>query len=1288
MNPAASIAPLQGRISHRLELDHECSNVGVRSEKTSSSNKIKRWKVCGFVFLPSERDGTFPEFLLSLPYGIRRLACEATISKQTVVLTRYTFIHSIDARQAGIMPLLEVHSGGMQVNEASDRCRNQQKTMNPPHPDAFTLRQFRRYEAVFAKEMKDKDKRKNETYDIAATVDAISPIISMHPTFPFAFVELYDAQYPEETAILLLKSHDDFIYSYGIAPGETIIMCNLRRKSWSAPNDFRRDKKRRFEFLGGRIPSLVFITTASSKIESPQSGSIPPIPATTVPLVSLEGEIAHVETTSNRKMQKAIHWVMISGDGCESPGVKLFLTCFPMDTALQLSLQAGARIRAINVHKLCDRGLVSSDSANFGACLRATVSIIRMSSESKCQKERGSKGRVPYLRSKSDSDPSPPRLQKQAKQWNMSGTGSIWYPVPFQLKRIETSYHEYIYQDHVDEWLHENFCRDATSQLPALPSAIDLVGSAQRSAHVLKGQTHRSAIRNPYAEFFDHGDERLGPNNLGERCSGCIMSRHDYLDNFETMFLGLGKIKSACVESFMKEFDVSLRGGNMLGLPVVWSGSIHIQAHDIISSSGHSCVAGQMCTGGRVVETRSDGSTPASISDSWCQIPVLMKKESNCAKGDFITLKIEKAVVSCLCLRSPKGLALSKNDNISKALSPVKTAFFNNEQLGGGCTVVRHHGYMIIVAVHLVSSESLNFDSTQKEIDQESSQNDGRRETIASLLSDPLLFSDCHAGDYTSGIVLRHRFAPKKINPMGYSQCCELNVCSLTEEIHLQNLYLNGLSHLQSIDVKVSVLCPDSIRDRFKEAFACISGGVTLAEDECALGASWWTLADSGRTCALTSGGYDELQPNAPKHMHNQLGIRLRIPLSAMQLGGRGYVRCSVHSTEVEADFAPTMGTVDTPSDVSSENLAGNEPLSGFHFLGCRRVYDGILQRRPPRRLIFGPDSLRSVGSLLYPPQVPTVEVSTLFSQLCLSLRGKDTNHIPLAPSLVRQISHASFLGVLFCQVQCVCSKCFKPLEATRIDKHKKRRKEESLEEQSFWHLPHPNRSLELDVWNNETNLDRPFPIPQPKIAKHIRDSPLKCPSGHSSVSFEVRWECSGIVDDGTGQAKLYAERDAALTLLGMDAFTIKNIEEGIWSIPSGTIQFQKSVPPPEFLRAKVMHSVIQNRRCKRKNPLSLLEPSFRAEYLLHHHCRSSPQPRRPLDYFVRCKPLSDQIPHLHHTMVESSVVTRSVNGSREYALAIQDVATYSLPPLKLVLVDCAIPSDEDAMPPLTHDGS
>jgi hypothetical protein len=41
------------------------------------------------------------------------------------------------------------------------------------------------------------------------------------------------------------------------------------------------------------------------------------------------------------------------------------------------------------------------------------------------------------------------------------------------------------------------------------------------------------------------------------------------------------------------------------------------------------------------------------------------------------------------------------------------------------------------------------------------------------------------------------------------------------------------------------------------------------------------------------------------------------------------------------------------------------------------------------------------------------------------------------------------------------------------------------------------------------------------------------CPNGCLMEHSRIKWECSGVLDDGSGQAKLYAERDAALSLLG-----------------------------------------------------------------------------------------------------------------------------------------------------------
>jgi hypothetical protein len=188
---------------------------------------------------------------------------------------------------------------------------------------------------------------------------------------------------------------------------------------------------------------------------------------------------------------------------------------------------------------------------------------------------------------------------------------------------------------------------------------------------------------------------------------------------------------------------------------------------------------------------------------------------------------------------------------------------------------------------------------------------------------------------------------------------------------------------------------------------------------------------------------------------------------------------------------------------------------------------------------------------------------------------------------------------------------------------------------------------------------------------------PNGCPVEHA----RIKWECSGVVDDGSGQAKLYAERDAALSLLGA-GLHVHDIEAGAWRIQGG-ILFQKAVPPKSFVKQAILeaHSLAQQdlvARHKNKKRQILEEQDVvkfltlqaRAEYYMQQHCRQSLEPGRPLDYYVRCKPLSDEAFCLNQTQVEMATPPM-----RDYLQSSSmDVSTYSLPPLKLALVDCSVP--------------
>ncbi|MBN8488163.1 MAG: GGDEF domain-containing protein [Burkholderiales bacterium] len=180
---------------------------------------------------------------------------------------------------------------------------------------------------------------------------------------------------------------------------------------------------------------------------------------------------------------------------------------------------------------------------------------------------------------------------------------------------------------------------------------------------------------------------------------------------------------------------------------------------------------------------------------------------------------------------------------------------------------------------------------------------------------------------------------------------------------------------------------------------------------------------------------------------------------------------------------------------------------------------------------------------------VPICSIGDIFRLLCADLRGQSRSH--LAPSLVREIRMAQFLGVSYCQVTAECCTCFKALVAYKSPSPAPLPESQT---KSYWNHPLPG----VD------SHPRPLPKSNPTLMSHLR-----CPNGCDGPA-SVKWECSGTLDDGTGQAKLYAERDTARLLLGMSASMTKRIELGVLHHPRGTMVFSRGVPPRADLRAAV----------------------------------------------------------------------------------------------------------------------
>jgi len=247
--------------------------------------------------------------------------------------------------------------------------------------------------------------------------------------------------------------------------------------------------------------------------------------------------------------------------------------------------------------------------------------------------------------------------------------------------------------------------------------------------------------------------------------------------------------------------------------------------------------------------------------------------------------------------------------------------------------------------------------------------------------------------------------------------------------------------------------------------------------------------------------------------------------------------------------------------------------------------------------------------------------------------------------------------------------------------------------EKSFWHLPlgdecdGPRPQFAKDMPSSSKSAHqggkRPGSPTRSNGKSSVRTN-LRCPNECPIDVAAIKWETSGIIDDGTGQAKLHAEREAALALLGA-AFDVNSVEDGAWTVEGG-ITYQKSVPPRSFIRNAIReaqmaaqalareapHPIKKKRKVSPQEVLSLLTPEAKGEYTLQRYCRFSKNPMRPLDVVCRCKPIFDKSEEMNRTDVELTTA-RCQEGQAAIAT---DAMTYALPPLKLHLIDLfAVPT-------------
>ena len=496
------------------------------------------------------------------------------------------------------------------------------------------------------------------------------------------------------------------------------------------------------------------------------------------------------------------------------------------------------------------------------------------------------------------------------------------------------------------------------------------------------------------------------------------------------------------------------------------------------------------------------------------------------------------------------------------------------------------------------------------------------------------------------GVLCRHRFKFTKAKSNIYEGAVlTLASCSTNS--------ISKLSSLQSIELKLTIQTDNRKRLKLMNKLRAMlqDPTATMLDEKIDVVLSLSKVAEGMTTSALLVGGISERrQTNTPL----MLIPKATFPISACRAGTHGYIRFHNDLGGVRGSLVPA----------GSSDMAIMKPCV-FDFVGGSKTLPGMLDSVPKRRVASPFSELQSS-----PPtdDIPVSSLSDLHKLVCSDIRN--CTQSSLCPSMVRCVRGAKLISLFFCRALAECGKCFKPL------------KERSGRDGRLSGVVSkvPNADSDDTFWNV------PLPINDagqsgPSAQKRARKDryPFSCPNGCSVEHSTVKWECSGVIDDGTGQAKLYAEREAALMLLGISNEFIFAIENGAMDT-SGGIVFQKALPPSPFVKqaiheARSLAFRLKQRHVKNKDVFSCLTPRAKAEFLLQEHCRYSHGPRRLLYYYVRCKPISEKAFHLNQTQISTSFLPAKAT----HQPLLVDVPTYSLAPLKLSLVDCSRPEPHES---------
>ena len=540
--------------------------------------------------------------------------------------------------------------------------------------------------------------------NIEAMIDAISPIITVVKTDPFAIIEIYDDD--GRSAVVILKGKHALQLHACIEPGNKILLKDMRRQKWHVPKSLEKEgiPKR----LRSRSPEYVFVVFEANQMSleggaCPSKGTLPQcLPSTIHPLTSIQGEVISVKYTSFIQWGcevRQLHYILMKpcnfrNNDKVSGLMKLYMTYYPTSPSLFIGLKKGSIVRAINVHR-CEsdtlqtfKTSIGEEYSCFGACLRSTVSMTFIPAFDKHETFHTSLSQIQFL--------------------------------VFAFKTIRRTYYEM-------EWI--SLFRMQFSRCNLILDHADkfLISIQTRYSGEL---LNRKKGRDPYFEFFDHGCECLDVEDreVTRELSLCPvkMPQSDFpffLSIDQIRRIGIMRIKEA-MPLLHKTFSNKSILDRKLG--VGCTSSIHIRSDELSQQLGY--CTGNICIAGAVhsinsSEVRAINDDDYILQCCKCSFQAVASFQASRKEvkqiGDIINLNVHKVIVSMIYLGDYGPPATGNDGDI--VISDLKSPHSSSN---GISFVVQQKNLIFLASLHLQyrDIEPIHLNNNTKSMDLEKTQ--------------------------------------------------------------------------------------------------------------------------------------------------------------------------------------------------------------------------------------------------------------------------------------------------------------------------------------------------------------------------------------------------------------------------------------------------------------------------------------------------------------------------------------------------------------------------------------